>query len=373
MIKRYLTLIFAMLMFHGCSSDLAFAQNQVTLQGKTGDRGYTGARGPAGTLAINQVITADPGTPVSIANVGTASNALWNITIPRGSVIFSATGVPSNSTGGNGDFYVQTDTKCLYGPKASGQWPTTCTSLGSNGSGLPGITVTNTPAEAQDFLITTDTTHAVWRRAHPSDLAPDYAIQSFSCSTNCGGSMEIGQSFSNPAFSASYVGGLPTAASISDGTNSTSLTSPFTSGTLSQTYTSSTSGQKCFTLSTTPSASSSTCPASWSPRSFAGIGTAGATGATASGNNAALTGATGTLNSAGLNNQGTYGPFSPSNQTIYIILSGPGHTFKDQNNVSFPMTCSAIAFTNQFGASIPNQYICASSILNSTYTITVAS
>lgn len=52
----------------------------------TGD-GLDGSAGPpgaAGTLTINSVTTTAPGTAATITNIGTANNAILNITIPRG-------------------------------------------------------------------------------------------------------------------------------------------------------------------------------------------------------------------------------------------------------------------------------------------------
>lgn len=52
-----------------------------------------------------------------------------------GNTIWNGSGAPSSGTGSNGDFYLNTATSCLYGPKASGAWPGTCTSLiGPTGS-----------------------------------------------------------------------------------------------------------------------------------------------------------------------------------------------------------------------------------------------
>ncbi len=57
-------------------------------------------------------------------------------------ILNGSSGPPSSGTGNNGDFYLYTPTSCLYGPKASGSWPGTCTSLvgptgstGANGAG----------------------------------------------------------------------------------------------------------------------------------------------------------------------------------------------------------------------------------------------
>jgi hypothetical protein len=59
---------------------------------------------------------------------------------PAGTSILSGYGAPSAATGNNGDFYLSTSGSCLYGPKAAGAWPGTCTSLvgSSDYSGVSG-------------------------------------------------------------------------------------------------------------------------------------------------------------------------------------------------------------------------------------------
>jgi hypothetical protein len=87
-------------------------------QGPTGSTGATGATGPAGSN-------------------GTSGNTVLN-----------GTGAPGSGTGANGDYYLRSDTTCLYGPKSAGAWPGSCTSLvgpaGSTGSsGTNGNSVLN--------------------------------------------------------------------------------------------------------------------------------------------------------------------------------------------------------------------------------------
>jgi len=43
-----------------------------------------GPQGPSGTLAVGTVTTVSAATPASVVNVGTASNAILNLTLPRG-------------------------------------------------------------------------------------------------------------------------------------------------------------------------------------------------------------------------------------------------------------------------------------------------
>jgi hypothetical protein len=46
--------------------------------------------------------------------------------------VYGAT-VPGGSSGNNGDFYINTSTYYLYGPKASGSWPTGVSLVGPGG------------------------------------------------------------------------------------------------------------------------------------------------------------------------------------------------------------------------------------------------
>lgn len=179
---------------------------------------------------------------------------------------------------------------------------------------------------------------------------PVFSIVSFVCDKS--GNYEIGQVVSSPSsFTASYTV-TPTSASISDGTNSVNLFSPFTSGSLAHSYSLSSAGTVTFTLTAIgPTTQTAITTMNFLPRTFGGVGTAGATGATASSTNAILSGATGTLASAGLNNQNSYGPYTASSQKIYILMIGGSHTFKDTSTgFGFAMnTPTAISFTNQNG------------------------
>jgi hypothetical protein len=111
-------------------------------QGPTGANGNTvwnGTAAPSGAMGANgdfyliNPTTAPclygpktsgnwPGTCVSLAGPAGAAGA-------SGNTLLSGIGVPSNGSGTNGDFYVRLDASCLYGPKASGVWPGSCTSL----------------------------------------------------------------------------------------------------------------------------------------------------------------------------------------------------------------------------------------------------
>jgi hypothetical protein len=50
------------------------------------------------------------------------------IGIPDGASIWYGVGAPLNTVGANGDYYLDTDSYCLYGAKAGGVWPSACVS-----------------------------------------------------------------------------------------------------------------------------------------------------------------------------------------------------------------------------------------------------
>ena len=90
------------------------------IQGVAGANGATGAQGPIGLT----------GAAGAIGTNGTNGNTVLNGTI-----------TPTAGVGVNGDFYINTSTKTIFGPKAAGAWPVTGTSLvGATGpSGTQGI------------------------------------------------------------------------------------------------------------------------------------------------------------------------------------------------------------------------------------------
>ena len=59
-----------------------------------------------------------------------------------GNTLRTGVGAPADALGNDGDFYLDTATETLYGPKAAGAWPTTGVSLiGPQGpQGEPGGT-----------------------------------------------------------------------------------------------------------------------------------------------------------------------------------------------------------------------------------------
>jgi hypothetical protein len=224
-----------------------------------------------------------------------------------------------------------------------------------------------------------------WALASIDDLAPAFAISSFTGAQ----SVECGAAITNPAFAAAY-SSLPTSASLTNGDSIDSplvLVTPFTSGTVVGTF-----SKNAVNAGTTPTAASTaflltaigattkTAGLSflWLPRSFAGIGTAGATSSSASGNTAVLAGATGTLATNALLSSpvgASFGPFSPSAQKIYLQVphTTTPHTFKDQDGFGFPMTVSTYSFTNQHAAALNTDLYESSILLSTPFTVTVFS
>lgn len=172
---------------------------------------------------------------------------------------------------------------------------------------------------------------------------------------------ELGQTYTNPTFGATY-STTPSSANITntDGINSPhTLTTPFTSGTLSGSFTHATVTTTTFTLTASNGVTSPTATVTftWNPRIFAGLGATGATSTvTASGTNAVLS-TTDVIATAGLGAETvgqTFGPYSPSGQCIYLLLTGSSHTFVDAVT-GFPFAMNApltVTFTNQYGTSV---------------------
>lgn len=187
-------------------------------------------------------------------------------------------------------------------------------------------------------------------------LGAPFAITGFSG----GSTVELGTSVINPSFTASY-SAVPYSANITNTENIGSpltLTTPFTSGTVTGTFVHTGVTTTTFTLSATQtSTQTATQQISWQPAIFGGVGTSGATSTVnASGATAVLS--TGTILSRmqlGAETVGqTFGPFSPSGQVIYLLLTGGSHTFIDANT-GFPFAMNApipVSFVNARGVTV---------------------
>jgi len=80
----------------------------ISLVGPQGPAGSTGATGPTGSTGA---------------------------TGPAGRTVLNGSGAPSGATGADGDFYIDTTAKAIYGPKASGSWGSGTSLVGPVGAG----------------------------------------------------------------------------------------------------------------------------------------------------------------------------------------------------------------------------------------------
>jgi hypothetical protein len=214
--------------------------------------------------------------------------------------------------------------------------------------------------------------------ANCSGAAVPFAITSF---TGCSGSYELGQTITNPTCSATY-SATPTSAQITntDGINSPlTLSTPFTSGTITGSFSHSTVTTLTITLNAVgTSTQSANQTSTWNPRIFGGVGTTGATSTvTASGTTAFLS-TSNALASAGLAAEvvgQTFGPFAPSGQAVYLLLKGGSHTFIDAGT-GFPFAFNSpltVTFVNQYGVSSTYYLYASTNPLTGTFTPRVAS
>jgi hypothetical protein len=126
------------------------------IQGLTGDQGIqglTGATGAKGDQGI-QGLTGDQGIQgLTGATGATGAQGIQGITGATGAqgaagtdgkTVANGTADPTSSTGVDGDFYINTATNMLFGPKASGAWPTGVSLVGPTGAtgaqGIQGLT-----------------------------------------------------------------------------------------------------------------------------------------------------------------------------------------------------------------------------------------
>ena len=208
-------------------------------------------------------------------------------------------------------------------------------------------------------------------------LGSAFAITSFIG----GATVELGTSVVNPPFAATY-SVTPTSANITNTENIGSpltLATPFTSGTVTGTFVHTAIETTTFTLSATQGSTlTATQTINWEPAIFGGVGTAGATSSvTASGTTAVLSnGNVLPRTQIGAETVGeTFGPFSPSGQVIYLLLTGGSHTFIDAGT-GFPFAFNAplpVSFVNANGVSLTMYLYQTTNSLYETYTPKVAS
>lgn len=216
----------------------------------------------------------------------------------------------------------------------------------------------------------------VIRQLTADDILPGFSIASFAG----GATVEVGATVNNPAFTASY-SSLPTSAQITntEGLDSPlALVTPFTAGVVVGAFTHAAAATVTFTLSALKGVTKTATQAlNFFPRTFGGVGAAGAATATAAGTTAVLNGGLGVLASEGLFNGivgQVFGPFAPAGQKIYLLTphTGSPHTFKDQNGFAFAMNApTTFAFTNAQGAVVSMDLYESTNVLGTSFSVTV--
>ncbi|MFN5629972.1 MAG: hypothetical protein ACK48W_11880, partial [Bacteroidota bacterium] len=119
----------------------AWPANGVSLVGPQGATGATGATGPQGPAGLTGPQGPQGATGPAGANGTNGTN---------GKTVLNGTTNPTAITGNNGDFYINTTTNFIFGPKSAGAWPTNGVSLvGPQGAtGATGATGPQGPAGA---------------------------------------------------------------------------------------------------------------------------------------------------------------------------------------------------------------------------------
>ena len=110
--------------------------------GATGLIGATGPQGPAGATGLTGSAGATgPQGPVGLTGAAGPSGT-------NGNGVINGNAAPPNVQGNDGDFYINTATNTIYGPKANGIWPSGVSLVGPQGpaggpAGPQGIAGTN--------------------------------------------------------------------------------------------------------------------------------------------------------------------------------------------------------------------------------------
>lgn len=222
-------------------------------------------------------------------------------------------------------------------------------------------------------------TSGVWTisPANCGGTVTPFTINSF---TGCSGSFELGATITNPVCAATY-SAIPVSASITntDGISSpTTLSTPFTSATITGSFVHTGVATTTFVLTAIgTSTQTATQGYTWNPRIFGGVGTAGATSSVTASGTTAILSTTNVLPSLQLGAETvgqTFGPFSPSSQVIYLLLTGGSHTFID-HSTGFPFAFNApitVTFVNAQGVTLTMYLYASTNSLTGSFTPQVA-
>jgi len=155
-------------------------------------KGATGATGPRGYSILNGLTS--PASNVGVDGdfyINTISNSIFgpktagawgNGTSLGGNSVLNGTVDPVSANGSNGDFYINTTSKTIFGPKTNGSWPSGTSIVGPQGTqGSTGTTGAKGDAAAT-ILVNSTTTSApgtnaiVTNSGTSSDVKLDFTI-----------------------------------------------------------------------------------------------------------------------------------------------------------------------------------------------------
>jgi len=126
------------------SGGWGIGQSLIGPTGPTGSQGPIGLTGPPGPNGL-QGLTGPIGPQGPQGNQGPAgpqgAQGPQGIAGADGKTVLNGAGNPANSFGNNGDFYINTTSSTLFGPKANGVWPLGISLVGPQGiQGVQGAT-----------------------------------------------------------------------------------------------------------------------------------------------------------------------------------------------------------------------------------------
>ena len=106
-------------------------------QGPIGLTGASGATGPQGPIGLTGATGATG--PIGLTGAAgpqgpTGTNGTNGINGTNGTAVLNGTTAPTSTVGVNGDFYINTATNILYGPKTGGAWPAGTSLVGPTGA-----------------------------------------------------------------------------------------------------------------------------------------------------------------------------------------------------------------------------------------------
>jgi hypothetical protein len=117
--------------------------------------------------------------PVGVPLTGTAGSAGTNAS----TTVLNGSGAPSNGTGVNGDFYIDTASATLYGPKSGGTWPSGTTLINTTNA-FPIQATLNTSTYNADGATISQMTFATPSISQNSTWTFSNLSQEFTCVTS---------------------------------------------------------------------------------------------------------------------------------------------------------------------------------------------